>query len=273
MRCPTQTHSVAHIDYAQIKEPEGYVDKSKRRQDGKRRRNHEDKTRSIKDFFKGEGHRLDRPDAAAPSQPGAVLLPCSPLQSLASSMHPRMLTPHKWLFCCAAEGKLSREEMRWRMADAATARLPETATQAEPWNVESCGANSGEAAARQLHRTGVDLVDDELFKSPPRRFRGEGPQQLTDGAAERQVWDGKGEGKLGASADMHMLGGAAGGEVNSPNLKQSNAGMSSVVLASTAGIQAPVSCPNCGQTWNMITNEDLNGHLDACLDSAMIVLD
>ena len=77
----TQTHSVAHIDHMQIKEPEGYVDKSKRQQDGKRRRTHEDKTRSITDFFKGVGaHRLGSTDAAGPSsQPGAVLLPCSPL--------------------------------------------------------------------------------------------------------------------------------------------------------------------------------------------------
>ena len=163
--------------------------------------------------------------------------------------------------------------MRRRMADAATARLPETAMQAEPSPVESSGANSARAAARQRPRTGVDLIDvDELFKPSAHRFRGESPQQL--GGVEQQVWNDKGEGKQGALADLDMSGFAGEGTSSSlPHFKRSDAGKSLAVPTSIAAIQAPVICPSCGQMWHMISNEDLNRHLDTCLDSAMIVLD
>ena len=168
--------------------------------------------------------------------------------------------------------------MRRRMADAATARLPDTATQAEPSRVEPSGASSARTAARQRPRTGVDPHDDdELFKSPARRLRDESPQKLTAAGVEQQVWEKKGEGQQGAVADLHKSGFAGEGtSSSSPHLKQSDAGASLAVVlvsSSAAAIPAPVSCPSCCQIWHMISNEDLNRHLDTCLDSAMIVLD
>lgn len=272
----------------QVKEPEGYTDKKqkKRQADGgegevplKRPRNHADKTRSITEFFKGPGRvALEGETAGGPAPSSAGGAPTvQPSQTFAvkqgwwleKASERDECTKHVCmkLAMVADSGGQGRDELRRRMADAASKR----AQQSEPSRPEADPVQQGARSSGGKKPSSKQQADLHSFLKAPttaqgssgERPRGKGGGGSTEPSCSTVIQVEKADhaGKLKDPWDPTE------GEGGSSRQSGGEGGSSSRVLSLLAGqsFVDEIKCPVCGEILFAVSNSDLNAHVDRCL--------